>query len=149
MRAVVQRVKEARVLVYDKLVNKIGSGLLIYLGIKSGDTEKDADYLLNKIINLRIFEDNKGKMNLSLQDVEGEILIISQFTLLGDCRKGRRPSFDFAEGSKMAYVLYNYFLTQTRKCGIVSKEGKFQAKMEIYSVNTGPVTFLLDSEKLF
>jgi D-tyrosyl-tRNA(Tyr) deacylase len=149
MRAVVQRVKKAKVLVNDKPVNEIGFGFLIYLGIKSGDSEKDADYLINKIINLRIFEDNKGKMNLSLKEVEGEVLVISQFTLLGDCRKGRRPSFSEAEDKEKACVLYNYFLTKMKKMGLSAKEGKFQARMEIFSVNFGPVTFLLDSERLF
>jgi D-aminoacyl-tRNA deacylase len=145
MRSVVQRVERAKVLVGNKLISEIGKGILVFLGIEQGDRETDADYLSEKIINLRIFEDENGKMNLSLLDIQGEILVVSQFTLLGDCRKGRRPSFEKAEKPAGACLLYDYFVHKTNeKIGFVA-QGQFQAMMSIELVNDGPVTMILDS----
>ena len=149
MRSVVQRVDEARVCIGDKRISEIGKGLLVLLGIEQKDDEKDAGYLSDKIANLRIFEDKQGKMNLSLLDVRGEMLVVSQFTLLGDCRKGRRPSFTSAEDPDRARILYEYFIGQTRSKMIPVAEGEFQALMSIELVNNGPVTMLLDSRRMF
>jgi len=148
MQVVIQRVKYSRVSIGDKLIGKIGKGILVFLGIEKEDTQNDADYLVSKIINLRIFDDPYGKMNLSVKDINGEILVISQFTLLGDCRKGRRPSFANAAEPEKAETLYQYFVSQIKNNAIVST-GKFQAKMDVYILNDGPVTFLLDSKNRF
>ncbi len=148
MRAVIQRVSEADVTAGEKNLSAIGAGLLVFLGVEQGDREADADYLLEKIINLRIFEDPDGKMNLSLMDTEGSLLVISQFTLLADCRKGRRPSFAHAEEPLRARTLYRYFVGKSRErlCGRVG-EGEFQAMMKVRLVNDGPVTIWIDSRK--
>ncbi|HOH72696.1 MAG TPA: D-aminoacyl-tRNA deacylase [Syntrophales bacterium] len=145
MRAVVQRVERAAVAVGGREISRTGRGLITFLGVEKGDAAKDADYLVDKIINLRIFEDIDGKMNLSLTDIGGELMIISQFTLLGDCRKGRRPSFYRSEEPEKAKDLYDYFVAaaadRVREIGT----GEFQAMMKIDLVNDGPVTILLDS----
>jgi D-tyrosyl-tRNA(Tyr) deacylase len=147
LRAVLQRVEKAGVTVNGQTISLIGEGLLVFLGVKNGDGFADADYLLEKINNLRIFEDSEGKMNLSLLDVAGEMLIVSQFTLLGDCRKGRRPSFAAAEEPKQAKLLYDYFLAQAQgKIGRVAG-GEFQAMMKVELINDGPVTIIMDSKK--
>lgn len=146
MKAVIQRVKEAKVVVNDEIISKIGKGYLVLLGVQKDDQEKDAEYLAQKIINLRIFEDEKGKMNLSLADVNGELLIVSQFTLLGDCTKGRRPSFDKAAPPSIAEALYEYFIKKVKEQDIVTKEGKFRAMMQVHLINDGPVTFVIDSK---
>lgn len=149
MRVVVQRVDGATVRVDDRVVSRIAKGMVVFLGIEKGDNEKDADYLLDKIMTLRIFEDSEGKMNLSLFDVSAEMLVISQFTLLGDCRKGRRPSFIRAENSEHARMLYDYFISRGREALERVAGGEFQAMMKIAMVNDGPVTMLLDSKKVF
>jgi D-tyrosyl-tRNA(Tyr) deacylase len=149
MRAVVQRVSRARVRVNGQTTGEIGPGLLILLGVGQGDTSKEADYLLDKIIHLRIFEDPEGKMNLSLLDAGGELMVISQFTLYADCRKGRRPSFTDAGPPGEAQKLYDYFVTAARTRGVKVATGIFQAIMEVELVNSGPVTILLDSSKNF
>jgi len=149
MRSVVQRVDRVRVLIGDKRISEIGKGLLVLLGIEQGDRKNDADYLSDKIINLRIFEDENGKMNLSLLDIRGEMLVVSQFTLLGDCRKGRRPSFTGAENPDRARLLYDYFIQKTNAIIGNVVHGEFQAMMSIELVNNGPVTMLLDSRRSF
>lgn len=149
MRAVVQRVKRAEVRVGAETVGRIGRGSLVLLGIAGNDSREDADYLAKKIIELRIFEDAQGKMNLSLADIDGELLVVSQFTLYGDCRKGRRPSYSEAAPQEMALELYQYFLAQARKLCPKVEAGVFQAMMEVELVNDGPVTLLLDSKKIF
>ena len=145
MRAVVQRVKESSVNADRQIVGRIGKGLLVLLGVAEGDSPPDADYLANKIVNLRIFEDEGTKMNRSLLSINGEMLVVSQFTLLADCRKGRRPSFAAAARPQKASELYNYFVQQVRRLGIKVETGRFQTKMEIALVNEGPVTLVLDS----
>ncbi|PKN36096.1 MAG: D-tyrosyl-tRNA(Tyr) deacylase [Deltaproteobacteria bacterium HGW-Deltaproteobacteria-19] len=148
MRAVIQRVSEAGVTVGEKNLSAIGAGLLVFLGVEQGDGEADAEYLLEKIINLRIFEDPDGKMNLSLVDTGGSMLVISQFTLLADCRKGRRPSFVHAEEPVRARSLYSYFVGKLReRLGRRVAEGEFQAMMKVRLVNDGPVTIWIDSRK--
>ena len=149
MRAVLQRVSRATVRVNEQTSGEIGPGLLILLAVGQGDTSKEADYLLDKIVNLRIFEDAEGKMNLSLLDVGGELLVISQFTLYADCRKGRRPSFTDAGPPGEAQKLYDYFVAAARTRGVKVATGIFQAVMEVELVNSGPVTILLDSSKNF
>jgi len=149
VRAVVQRVKSASVTVDGETVGEVGKGLLVLLGVGKGDTEKDADYMLGKISGLRIFEDGDGKFNLSLTDVGGGLLVVSQFTLHGDARKGRRPSFVNAESGPEAERLYRYFIESARGMGIQTGEGRFGAMMDVSLINDGPVTILLDSEKLF
>jgi D-tyrosyl-tRNA(Tyr) deacylase len=149
MRSVVQRVDRAEIRIAGKCISRIKKGILVFLGIQQGDEERDADYLCDKIIHLRIFEDDKGKMNLSLLDIKGEMLIVSQFTLLGDCRRGRRPSFTEAENHERARVLYNYFITKAKEKVTCCAEGEFQAMMTIELVNNGPVTILLDSKRSF
>ena len=146
MKAVVQRVSKANVKVDKKIIADIQTGLIVLLGVGHNDTEKDAGYLADKIINLRIFEDDNGKMNRSLIDVKGDLLVVSQFTIMGDCRKGRRPSFINAAPPDMANKLYEYFIEQTKIKGIKTKTGKFQALMDVSLVNEGPVTILLDTE---
>jgi D-tyrosyl-tRNA(Tyr) deacylase len=149
MRSVVQRVDRVRVLIGDKRISEIGKGLLVLLGIEQDDRNNDADYLSDKIMNLRIFEDENGKMNLSLLDIQGEMLVVSQFTLLGDCRKGRRPSFTGAENPDRARLLYDYFIQITQAIIGNVVQGEFQAMMSIELVNNGPVTMLLDSRRSF
>lgn len=149
MRSVVQRVNGASVCVGGTRIANIGKGLLAYLGITKGDREDDAEYLADKIYNLRIFEDLEGKMNLSLRAVQGEILVVSQFTLVADCRRGRRPSFTEAEDPQHALVLYDYFIkVLQRKNGSVA-QGVFQSVMAVESINDGPITMLLDSRRCF
>ena len=149
MRCVVQRVDRARVIVDGQIISSIGKGVLVFLGIEKGDSYGDADFLLEKIIHLRIFEDSQGKMNLSLLETSGDILIVSQFTLLADCRKGRRPSFISAEEPEEAKRLYDYFISMAGGKIDHVGTGEFQAMMKIESVNDGPVTMLLDSRKTF
>ena len=149
MRAVVQRVKRASVTVDNKVVSEISKGLLILLGVAKEDTPADIDYMANKVANLRIFQDEQGKMNLSLLEIGGEALVVSQFTLYGDCRKGRRPSFIEAAQPEKADEMYQAFITTLNEIGISTKVGVFQAYMDVELVNDGPVTILLDSQKLF
>ena len=149
MRAVSQRVKSAQVIVNDKIIGSIGFGLLVLLGISREDNCDDADYLVEKTINLRIFDDQDGKMNRSLLDVGGEMLIVSQFTLSADCRKGRRPSFTAAAEPAEAKKLYQYFIERVKEEGITVATGEFQTLMEVGLINNGPVTILMDSKKVF
>ncbi len=149
MRAVLQRVKEARVDVKGKTVGSIGHGLLVFVGIGEGDNEKDIEYIINKTLNLRIFGDDRSKFNLSLLDIGGEVLVVSQFTLFGDCRKGRRPSFSGAAPIEKAKKTYEQVVDEFRKKGIKVATGEFQAMMDVHIINDGPVTILLDSKKLF
>ncbi len=149
MRAVVQRVARCCVRVEDRMVGEIGHGLLVLLGVAKTDDEGAADYLAEKILGLRIFEDEAGKMNLSLTDKRGEVLVVSQFTLYGDVRRGKRPSFDAAARPEEASRLYEYFVEKVRAAGLRCETGQFQAMMEVELVNSGPVTILLDSEKVF
>ncbi len=149
MRAVIQRVASARVEVDGKIVGEIGRGLLILLGVEQGDGADDARYLAEKSAQLRIFEDAAGKMNLSLADVGGQALAVSQFTLLADCRKGRRPGFSRAALPEPADLLYQQFVTLLRERGLTVATGIFQAEMQVHLVNDGPVTLLLDSRKEF
>jgi len=149
MRAVVQRVKSARVEVGGKITGEIGNGLLIFVGIGGEDTEKDCEYIANKIAHLRIFPDGMELMNLSLIDTKGSALVVSQFTLWGDCRKGRRPSFSRAAGPEKAKNLYKYFIGLLEEIGLKVATGKFQEMMDVHLINDGPVTLLLDSSKTF
>ena len=149
MRAVVQKVKKAQVLSEGKLSGEIGQGLVVFLGVTHDDTEVDAKYLAEKVANLRIFEDSEDKLNLSVQDVGGEIMSVSQFTLYGDCRKGRRPSFTQAAKPERANELYERFNDYLRKEGLNVATGVFQTQMEVSLVNDGPVTMLLDSKRQF
>lgn len=146
MKAVVQRVKESSVLVADEIVGEIGSGLLVLLGVSKKDKPADAVYLAEKISNLRIFEDENGKMNRSLLQTGGEMLVVSQFTLLGDCRKGRRPSFVDAADPLLAKELYDVFVSQAGQTGIHVQTGRFRALMHVTLVNDGPVTLILESK---
>jgi len=149
MRTVVQRVKDAKIEVDGNVVGKIGKGLLVYLGVGKDDSEKDVEFIADKLVRLRIFPDANKKMNLSILDVEGAILLVSQFTLYGDCRKGRRPGFDLAGEPKSAERLYEKTIEAIRQKGVPVETGVFAAHMDVTSVNDGPVTFLLDSTKLF
>jgi D-tyrosyl-tRNA(Tyr) deacylase len=149
MRAVVQRVKRARVTVAGETTGEIGQGLLVLLGIGNGDTEAAADYLADKIAGLRIFEDGSGRMNRALAEIAGAVLMVSQFTLYGDVRRGKRPSFDEAAPPAQACRLYEYFVEKLRATGLRCETGRFQEMMEVELVNDGPVTILLDSEKTF
>ena len=149
MRAVVQRVTRASVKVNDEFTGKIAEGLLVLLGVAQDDAESDADYLAAKIAGLRIFEDQEGKMNRSVVDIGGAILAVSQFTLFGDVRRGKRPSFDAAARPERAQALYEYFVERIRALGLQCETGRFQAMMEVELINQGPVTILLDSRKLF
>ena len=149
MRAVVQRVKRARVTVGRDVTGEIGKGLLVLLGVSVRDTEKDAAYLADKTLNLRVFEDAEDKMNLSLLDMRGELLVVSQFTLYGDATRGRRPSFIDAAPPIRANTLYEAYVAETRKQVSKVATGRFQAMMDVELVNDGPVTILLDSEKKF
>jgi D-tyrosyl-tRNA(Tyr) deacylase len=149
MRMVCQRVLEAKVTVNGQPVGTIGKGLLVYLGVGKGDTVNDAQFMADKIVNLRIFADEAGKMNLSVQDVAGAILLISNFTLHGDCRKGRRPGFDAAAEPVLAEQLYEKVAGLISEQGVTVEKGVFGEYMQVTSINDGPVTFLLDSAKLF
>jgi len=149
MRAVEQRVSRAQVTVSEEIVGKIGRGLLVLLGVAQVDNEADADYLAEKIVGLRIFEDENGKMNLDTASVNGRILVISQFTLYGDVRRGKRPSFDAAAPPRHARQLYEYFVERIRTAGIPCETGRFQQMMQVELVNEGPVTILVDSTKSF
>ncbi len=149
MRAVVQRVSRAKVTVGDTVTGEIGRGLLILLGVTHNDDAKDADYLVDKVQNLRIFEDKSGKMNLSISDIAGEMLVVSQFTLYGDTRRGRRPSFIDAASGDDALRWYNYFVAKVRESTNRVSTGWFGEMMDVELVNDGPVTILLDSEKTF
>jgi D-aminoacyl-tRNA deacylase len=149
VRAVVQRVSRAQVTVNGEVTGKIARGLLVLLGVAPIDTESDADYLADKIVGLRIFEDDAGKMNLAATDVKGQILVVSQFTLYGDVRRGKRPSFDAAAPPQQARKLYEYFVERIRASGLVCETGRFQEMMQVELVNDGPVTILLDSAKTF
>jgi D-aminoacyl-tRNA deacylase len=149
MRAVVQRVSRASVKVGGETTGEIEKGLLVLLGVAHEDTEADADYLAEKIAGLRIFEDDAGKMNLSAMDVGGAVLAVSQFTLFGDARRGKRPSFDAAARPELARRLYEYFVERVRGLGLRCETGRFQEMMEVELVNSGPVTILVDSKKGF
>src|SRR4051812_32353408 len=149
MRAVIQRASRAQVSVDSELCGKIDRGLLVFLGVGNSDTEADADYLVEKILGLRIFEDQTGKMNLSVVDTGGSMLVVSQFTLYGDVRRGKRPSFDDAAPPLQARELYEYFVERIRAAGLRCETGRFQEMMQVELVNEGPVTILLDSTKAF
>ncbi|MBZ4650701.1 D-aminoacyl-tRNA deacylase [Thermosipho sp. (in: thermotogales)] len=149
MRAVIQRVKNAKVEVEGKTVGKIENGLLVLLGVGKDDNKEDIKYLAEKIINLRIFDDENGKMNLSLLDIKGELLIVSQFTLYGDCRKGRRPSYSESAPPDIAKKLYEEFVNTCKNYNLKVETGEFGAHMQVSLVNDGPVTLLLDSKKVF
>jgi D-tyrosyl-tRNA(Tyr) deacylase len=145
MRACIQRVSSARVVVDGETVGEIGRGLLVLLGVAAGDGNDDLAWLVDKVVGLRIFEDAEGKMNLALADVSGELLVVSQFTLLGDCRKGRRPSFIAAAPSEQAERVYEQFVARAREQGVRVATGKFRAHMDVSLVNDGPVTLVIDS----
>ena len=149
MRAVVQRVSRAQVAVNGEITGEIGLGLLVLLGVGRDDTEADAIYLSEKIAGLRILEDDQGKMNRSVQDAGGSVLAVSQFTLYGDVRRGKRPSFDAAAPPEKARQLYDFFVEQIRAAGLRCETGRFQERMKVELVNEGPVTILLDSRKAF
>ena len=149
MRLVVQRVKDCSVRVNNQVVGEIESGLLAYLGVNKGDTSRDLDYLVNKLTGLRVFKDENGKMNLSVKDVGKSIMVISQFTICADTRKGNRPSYNNAEHPDLAKKMYLYFIEKLMETGIYVDSGMFQEEMEVIYINDGPVTILLDSEKLF
>lgn len=149
MRAIIQRVSRAKVTVDNQIIGEIERGILLFLGVSETDSEKDAHYLLEKTINLRIFEDADDKMNLSLADISGDLLVVSQFTLYGDVRKGRRPSFIRAAAPEKAVQLYEFFVAEAKKQITKVETGKFQAMMDVELVNDGPVTIMLDSEKTF
>jgi D-tyrosyl-tRNA(Tyr) deacylase len=147
LKAVIQRVGAASVKVDAKTAGQIGQGILVLLGVEKGDGERDATWLAEKIANLRIFEDDKGKMNLSVREIGGELLAVSQFTLAGNCAKGRRPSFDSAAPPEEANRLYEYFVGKLRELGLPVETGVFQAMMQVSLVNDGPVTFILESSR--
>ena len=148
MRAVVQRVKNASVTVNEEVIGKISHGLLVFLGVGDGDTDADMKYIADKIIGLRIFSDADDKMNLSVTDVDGEILVISQFTLYGDCRKGRRPNFTASMEPKGAEEMYEKFICYVKDQGLKTEHGEFGADMKVSLINDGPVTLILDSSKI-
>lgn len=149
MRAVVQRVQSSKVTVDNKVIGEISKGINVLIGISEDDTEEDLKYIKDKIINLRIFEDDNNKMNKSLIDIEGDMLVISQFTLYGDCRKGRRPNFMKALGGEQAIELYNKFIDMLKETGLKVETGEFGADMKVDILNDGPVTLLLESNKDF
>ena len=149
MKALLQRVTRASVTVDNEEVGRIGRGLVVFLGVAAGDTEKDAQYLAQKIVNLRVFSDDEGRFNLSALDIEGELLLVSQFTLLADTRKGRRPSFVEAAPPAQAEELFNYFVAQARTTGLKVATGRFQQHMHVEIRNDGPVTIWLDSRGKF
>lgn len=146
MRVVLQRIKEARVAAGGEEIGRTGAGLCLFIGVARGDTEANADYLAEKIAGLRVFEDEEGKFNRSLADTGGEILVVSEFTLYGECTKGRRPSFSQAAPAEEAERLYNYFVQRLKEMGLKVATGRFQAKMQVAILNDGPVTFLIDSK---
>lgn len=147
MKGVIQRVSEARVTVEGSVVGSIAGGILLLLGVEKGDAEKDADWLAEKIVNLRIFEDEGGKMNLSLKDVWGSLLVVSQFTIAGNCEKGRRPSFDSAAPPDEGKRLYDYFVEKAKSLEVPVETGIFQADMQVSLINDGPVTFVIETKK--
>ncbi|HCX64163.1 MAG TPA: D-tyrosyl-tRNA(Tyr) deacylase [Eubacteriaceae bacterium] len=149
MRSVVQKVKNSKVFVDDQKVGEINKGLLVFLGVEKGDEKADFEYIRDKIIHLRIFEDDRQKMNRSVLDVEGEVLVVSQFTLSGDVRKGRRPSFIAAADPEEARIFYDRMIEDLKSYGLKVEQGVFQAHMEVALINDGPVTILLDSKKKF
>lgn len=149
MRLVVQRVKRAAVRIQNETVGEIGPGLLIFLGVGQDDTEEDVDYLVEKALHLRIFADDQGRFTRSVTDIQGSLLIVSQFTLWGDCRKGRRPSFSRSAPSEKAEPLYERFIQKSKTAGLPVASGRFQEMMEVSLINDGPVTLLLDSRKNF
>ena len=149
MRAVVQRVKKAKVTVEGEIVGEIGMGLMVLLGVGKEDSEKDLEYLKEKVLNLRIFNDEEGKMNNSLIDIGGEMLVVSQFTLYGDARKGKRPGFSDAANPETANFMYEQFIKSAKESGVKTANGKFGADMDVEFINWGPVTILLDSKKIF
>jgi D-aminoacyl-tRNA deacylase len=149
MRAVVQRVKRAQVTSNRELVGQIGPGLLVFLGVAKTDRESDADYLAEKVIGLRVFADEDGKMNRAVTEIKGAVLVVSQFTLYGDVRRGQRPSFDAAAPPQRASELYEHFVGRVRAAGLKCETGRFQQMMEVELINYGPVTILLDSFKMF
>ena len=149
MRAVIQRVSRARVTVDGEVTGEIGMGLLVLLAVAQEDSDKDLDYLVDKICGLRVFEDSAGKMNLGITEVGGAVLAVSQFTLYGDVRRGKRPSFDAAARPEHAREMYQQFVARVRAAGLRCETGRFQEIMEVELVNEGPVTILLDSSKLF
>lgn len=149
MRAIVQRVKNAQVTVGGKIAGQIGKGLLVYLGIGKDDNETDAIFTADKIVNLRVFSDNNDKMNLNVKDAAGKVLIVSNFTLFGDCRKGRRPGFDLAAQPEYAEKLYEKVVKLVKTEGLEVQKGVFAAYMDVTASNDGPVNFLIDSKKLF
>lgn len=147
MRVVLQRVSQARVVVDEQEIGAINSGLVVLIGVAKGDRAEDARYLADKLIHLRIFPDEQGKMNRSLKDVNGSVLIVSQFTLYGDCSKGRRPSFDKAASPEEAKVLYDFFVEEVRNTALYVATGVFQADMDVFLVNDGPVTLILETNR--
>mgnify|MGYP004451653881 FL=1 len=144
MKALIQRVKRASVTIGGELYSKIGKGLLVFLGVEKEDTVENCEKLSQKVLNLRIFEDENDKMNLSVNDVKGEILVVSQFTLCGDCKKGTRPSFDKAAHPDIAVKLYEDFVEKIRSSGLKTETGKFRAMMDVELINDGPVTFMVE-----
>lgn len=149
MRGILQRVGWAKVETDGEIIGSIGRGILLLLGVSDDDTESDLKYIADKMINLRIFEDDNSKMNLSVKDIGGELLVVSQFTLYGDCRKGRRPSFDKAGNPEFANEMYEKFIDYCRQSGLKTQCGKFGADMKVSLLNDGPVTIMLDSTKLY
>ena len=149
VRAVVQRVSRAQVAVQGEVTGRINRGIVVLLAVGNADGESDADYLADKIVGLRIFEDESGKMNLAVSDIRGEVLVVSQFTLYGDVRRGKRPSYDQAAPPQQARELYEYFVERIRATGLVCETGRFQETMQVELVNEGPVTIILDSAKTF
>jgi D-tyrosyl-tRNA(Tyr) deacylase len=147
VKIVLQRVKQAKVEVQGRVVGEIGQGICLLVGIEKGDSEADAHYLAKKAAEMRIFPDTEGRMNLSIHDIQGEIMAVSQFTLAGSVKKGRRPSFDKAEGAEKAEKLFNYFVELIRQRGLKVETGVFQTMMDVHLINEGPVTFILESKK--
>jgi D-tyrosyl-tRNA(Tyr) deacylase len=147
MKAIIQRVLEAKVTIEGKTVANIGKGLLVFLGVEKGDIERDLEYLVRKVFNLRIFEDTQKKLNLSLLDMKGEVLVVSQFTLSADCKKGNRPSFDNAEEPARAKEMYMKFIDKLREYGLKVSIGEFGTYMQVYLINDGPVTIMLNSKR--